>query len=271
MGSPAEFWECIAPYLSHTEDNFLNLENIRKLLGIINDPVLVVGAGQGLLVEELRKNGHTVDGIDKNPKMIEHAKDRRGIELIQADATSLPFGDNSYGTTVIATGVVDFMDDEQLIKGIIEEAVRVTVDTGCVLVSFYKVHSASESFQKRIGLITDDNHYRQQYAFNMLRQTPREIFRTIKKDANIGMLSAIARLIQMQLLLPKREREIADRFSKMVKNMDDPDAFIASCPELLPYRTPPIIHALLAKLGFNISDTYAYDSCTVVQIENNKG
>ena len=49
MGSPLQFWESLAPYLSHIEDNFLDLESINKLKSIINDPVLIIGAGQGLL------------------------------------------------------------------------------------------------------------------------------------------------------------------------------------------------------------------------------
>jgi len=76
MGSPIEFWEKLAPYLSYIEDNFLDLEAIRKLQQHIGDPVLVVGAGQGLLVEELKNIGYTVDGIDNNPRMIEFAENR---------------------------------------------------------------------------------------------------------------------------------------------------------------------------------------------------
>ena len=165
MGNPQQFWDSMAPYLSHIEDNFLNLESINELISFISNPVLVVGAGQGLLVEELRKKSYTVDGIDNNPKMIEYAEKRRGINVIQADATSLPFDDKSYSTTIIATGVVDFMDDEQLIVKIINEAMRVTINNGNILVAFYKIHPASEDFQKRIGIITTDNTYRHRYAF----------------------------------------------------------------------------------------------------------
>jgi hypothetical protein len=47
---PRRFWEMWAPYLSYIEDNHLDLANIEKLGGVISDPVLIVGAGQGLLL-----------------------------------------------------------------------------------------------------------------------------------------------------------------------------------------------------------------------------
>ena len=269
MGSPQQFWDNIAPYLYCIEDNFLDLESIRKLESHISNPVLVVGAGQGLLVEELHKNGFTVDGIDNNPKMIEYAEKRRGIKLIQADATNLPFNNKSYGTTIIATGVVDYMDDEQLIVKIINEAMRVTVNNGNVLVAFYKIHPASEDFQKRIGLITNDNTLRHRYVFEFIRLKPKDVLRRLKKDANMGLFSAIGHLIKMTLVLSTKERKNTKVFAEMVKNMDDPDAFIESCPDSIPYRTSPIIHALFDRHGFNIKETYVYDSCTVIKIDNN--
>ncbi len=51
------FWETWAPYLSYVENNHLDLDCIKQLRDAISDPVLVVGAGQGLLVEELQKVG----------------------------------------------------------------------------------------------------------------------------------------------------------------------------------------------------------------------
>ena len=72
MADVARFWETWAPYLSYIEDNHLDLANIKKLGGLISDPVLIVGGGQGLLVEQLQKSGHQVDGVD----LREHSKIR---------------------------------------------------------------------------------------------------------------------------------------------------------------------------------------------------
>jgi len=266
MGSPIEFWENLAPYHSYIEDNFLDLEAIRKLQEHIGDPVLVVGAGHGLLVEELKKIGYTVDGIDNNPRMIEFAEDRRKINLIEADATNLSFDDNVYKTTIIATGVVDYMDDEQLIEKILKESMRVTTPEGNVLVAFYKVHSATESIQRRIGIITNDNTFRHKYAFSLLQLQPKDMVRTIRKETNIGLLPLLFGLIKRQFLSPKKEKESFKKIVDMVNNIDDPSAFIESCPDSIPYRTSTAIHALLRKLGYSINNEYVFEKCTVVQI-----
>lgn len=268
MGNPAQFWDNLAPYLCYIEDNFLDLQSINKLESVIKDPVLVVGAGQGLLVESLQKDGYTVDGIDNNKKMIDYAEKRRGIKLIQADATNLSFNDNSYNTTIIATGVVDYMDDDQLIVKIVNEAMRVTANNGNVLVAFYRIHPVSEAFQKRAGMITVDNKFRHRYAFGLPWGKPNDLIKTIKKDANMGFLPVIYHLMKMQLLVPKKERDVRKTFIKMFEEMDDPSKFIESCPDLIPYRTSPTIHSLFEKHGFNINNTYVYSSCTVVEIDN---
>ena len=54
--------------------------------------------------------------------MIRYAKIRRGLDLVQADASAMPFGKGSYRTIIYATGVVDFMSDEEEIRLILNEA-----------------------------------------------------------------------------------------------------------------------------------------------------
>jgi predicted TPR repeat methyltransferase len=76
-------------------------------------PVLVVGAGQGLLVAEMRKHGFVCDGVDLSHEMITQAKRRRDLDIFHANARSLPFGNAIYTTLIYATGVLDFMVDEQ--------------------------------------------------------------------------------------------------------------------------------------------------------------
>ena len=81
MSDKLKFWEAIAPYLFYLEDNHLDLDSINKLMDLIDGPVLIVGAGQGLLVEELKKKGYTVDGVDIIPLMINYAKENFKEEL----------------------------------------------------------------------------------------------------------------------------------------------------------------------------------------------
>jgi len=268
VGSPLQFWETLAPYLSHIEDNFLDLESINKLKSIINGPVLVIGAGQGLLVESLQQSGYKVDGIDNNTKMIEYAERRRSIKLIQEDATNLSFDDNSYKTTIVATGVVDYIDDLHLIEAILNEAARVTTDEGRILVAFYRMHPASEAFQKSAGILTVDGKFRHRYAFGLMQGKLSDMIKTIKKDTNMGLLPIIFHLVKIQILVPKKERDMSKTFNEMFKMMDNPNEFIESCPDSIPYRTLPSIHELFEKLGFSISNTYVYDLCTVAELDN---
>ena len=109
------------------------------------DTVLVVGAGQGLLVEELLKKGFQTDGIDLSREMIQYAKKRRGLTIIEADARAMPFGAGKYETIIYATGVIDFMANEDLIGTILNEARRVISHAGKVFVAFYRMSAASGS------------------------------------------------------------------------------------------------------------------------------
>jgi len=193
-------------------------------------------------------------------------ENRRGIKLIEADATNLSFDDNVYKTTIIATGVVDYMDDEQLIEQILKESMRVTMPEGNVLVAFFKLHPASESIQRRIGIITNDNTFRHKYAFSLLQLQPKDMLRTIRKETDMGLFALLYGLIKMQLQLPKKEKESSKKIAEMINNISDPNAFIESCPDSIPYRTSTTIHAFLMKLGYSINNEYVFDKCTVVQI-----
>ena len=115
----------MAPYHSYIEDDYFDPPSLRLILHHIHQPVLVVGAGQGLIVEELRKNGLQTDGVDFSPEMIRRAKTRRGLEIKQADARDMPFQDGAYQTIIYTTGVVDFIPDEEDIRLIMSEARRV--------------------------------------------------------------------------------------------------------------------------------------------------
>jgi 2-polyprenyl-3-methyl-5-hydroxy-6-metoxy-1,4-benzoquinol methylase len=98
--------------------------------------VLVVGAGQGLIVAELRKNGFRSDGVDLSFEMIRYAEARRGLKFVQADARAMPFGEGIYETIIIASGVVDFMGDEEQIGAIMDEAKRIINPSGNIFVAF---------------------------------------------------------------------------------------------------------------------------------------
>src|SRR5260370_19092323 len=107
----SNFWDALAPYHSKIENSYLDLPSFRRIVHDIYPPVLVVGAGQGLIVAELQKKGVQCDGVDLSSEMIRYAKIRRGLDLVQPDASAMAFGKGSYRTLIYATGGVDFLSD----------------------------------------------------------------------------------------------------------------------------------------------------------------
>jgi len=273
MVETQSYWTAWSPYWSYQEDFFLDLAAINKLAAFITNPVLIIGAGQGLLVEQLQKKDFTVDGIDSDPQMISYAQKRRGIDLIQTDASNMPFANDSYKTSIVATGVVDFIDDEEQIKLIIDEALRVTDGSGKVFVAFYKYHSKVETLLKYTGMITDKSllRFKKLAEMTMLSfENPFQFINTVRKEAKVSYLNAIFVLMKAQLFLPKKEKAASKKLSALwrraKKELDNPQSLIDCLPEFVPYRDEEQIRSLFKKLNFSIKKMFFYDSCTIVHV-----
>jgi 2-polyprenyl-3-methyl-5-hydroxy-6-metoxy-1,4-benzoquinol methylase len=72
--STIPFWDALAPHLAWVEDNYLDARSARRLAGRLKPPVLIIGAGQGLIVAEIRRKGIQCDGVDWSTEMIKFAK-----------------------------------------------------------------------------------------------------------------------------------------------------------------------------------------------------
>ena len=153
MTSASGYWDALAPHHSSLENNYFDLPSLRRIVHDIHQPVLVVGAGHGLIVAELRKHRLRADGVDLSSEMIRYAKTRRGLSLVQADASALPFGEGTYDTIIYTTGVVDFIGDEGHINVILNEARRVVRRSGNIFVAFYRLSAPWEDFLVRLGLL----------------------------------------------------------------------------------------------------------------------
>jgi len=273
MKETVSYWTAWSPYWSYLEDFFLDLEAIDKLEVVITYPVLIIGAGQGLLVEQLQKKNFIVDGIELDPQMISYAKKRRGLDLIEADARNMPFANNSYKTSIVATGVVDFMDDEEQIKLIINEALRVTDDSGKVFIAFYKYTPKVETLLKHTGIITDNSSLRYKKLYEMIilsSENPIGFIRTIQNEANVGFLKAFFISIKSQMFISKKEkkegRKIFAIWKRAKNELDNPQSLIDCLPELIPYRSGEQIRGLFKNLNFSIKNMHCYGSCTIVQL-----
>jgi SAM-dependent methyltransferase len=266
MANEANFWQLWAPHLVYLEDNHLDLRAINALVDKISSPTLVVGGGQGLLVNELQKKGLHVDGVDSSPEMVKWAEQRRGVKLVLTDGSSLPFADNSYETSIIATGVVDFLDDEEKIRQIINETCRVTKNDGRLLISFYKLHPITEIFLKRIGIVTEHGTLRRRRIFSLSRLSPMDFIAAIRTDGNMSLFSAVFEAIKLQLLLPKQERVMTKNLSMILKTADNADELIDSVSETNPYRNQESIVDLFRKLDMSITELMKFDACFVAEV-----
>ena len=261
------YWDTWSPYWSYFEDSMLDVEGIQKLAIDLADPVLIVGAGQGLLVEQLLRKGFKADGVDLAPQMIKYAKERRNIDLIQADARSLPFPDGSYRTCIVATGVADFLEEERQVAAVVNEARRVTAVQGKTLLGFYSFHPKVERLMKYTGVITDDGYWRARRTYQLMSMRPREFLAALWTLPNVSVLGALSTFVAYQLFLPGKERrstKTLNRLWKRIRKGGGAEAIIEATPELIPYRREPQIRSLFERLGQPIHQVYSYGSCTVV-------
>jgi SAM-dependent methyltransferase len=72
---------------------------VRRLLGAGSGRLVDVGCGTGAYAAALAELGWTVTGVDVSEDMLRRARDR-GVDVVQADATELPFEDGSFDGAV---------------------------------------------------------------------------------------------------------------------------------------------------------------------------
>lgn len=110
-----------------------------------NARVLEVGCGTGLLLQRAAQRAQHAVGIDISPGMLQLAVDR-GLDAVQADATALPFEDESFDL-VYSFKVLAHVQD---IQKALEEISRVTRRGGHMVLEFYNPWSV-RYLAKRLG------------------------------------------------------------------------------------------------------------------------
>jgi demethylmenaquinone methyltransferase/2-methoxy-6-polyprenyl-1,4-benzoquinol methylase len=87
--------------------------------------VLDVATGTGLVAAELVRRGFQVTGVDQSAQMLARARTRFGtaVELVEASAESLPFGDASFDH-VTFTYLLRYVDDPGATLGELSRVVR---------------------------------------------------------------------------------------------------------------------------------------------------
>ena len=261
--SPA-FWDALAPHHALIEDNYFDLRAVRLLLDSMKPPVLVVGAGQGLIVAELRNRGFRCDGIDSSPEMIRYASLRRGVTLIQADAGALPFAPGTYKTIVYPTGVVDFVGDEQEIRTILNEGRRITNGGGKMFVAFYRLSEAQERFVKRVGLLANHLLFHRQ-SLEVYQLNPRQMVGWVASRAGVSPLRAVCMLLGLTARCRWREIQMSSRMQRIFREPEAAKALLNAAPLQQPYRNAAEIERLFQRLGFPIKRLRLSPSCFIVE------
>ena len=265
MTTSCEFWDALAPHHSKIENSYLDLPSLRRIVPDIHPPVLVVGAGQGLIVAELRRRGFQCDGVDLSSEMIRYASLRRGLALIQADARAMPFGSGTYKTIICATGVVDFMSDEKEIRVIMNEARRIADPEGNIFVAFYRMSAATEAFLFRLGLL-GNNVLSHRETLEVYRLNPVQAIAWVAKKANVGSARAAILAFRSWAFSTWQEKRNAFHMQRIFARLNHADSLIKAAPEKQPYRNEAEIRNLFKRLAIPIKQLETCGSCHVVQI-----
>ncbi len=268
MSYCSDFWNVLAQFHAEVEDSNFDLASVRRLLPDVESPALVVGAGQGLIVAELRKHGFECDGVDLSSEMIRQAKLRRGITLVQADAKAMPFPPGSYQTIIYATGVVDFTAEEDEIHAMLTEGRRVVKGSGKVFVAFYKSSAAQEGFLQMVGL-TDDHRLAFRESLEVYLMNPVQMVAWVARRTGLGRFRATLALLRVAALSTRQERRSTFKMQRIFRMLADPRSLITAAPEELPYRNEREIEKLFERLSIPIQQLGAFTSCWVVRISAN--
>jgi ubiquinone/menaquinone biosynthesis C-methylase UbiE len=260
-----DFWDTLAPHHWKIENSFLDPVVLRRIVSRIQAPVLVVGAGQGVIVAELKKGGMQCDGVDGSREMIRYAKVRRGLELVQADAQALPFKKGTYRTLIYATGVIDFMRDEAQILAILNEGKRIADSTGVILVAFYRTSAANVEFLERLGLLKD-GVLRFRETLEIYRLNPLQAIGWVAKRTGVSFFRAVMMSLRSSLCSTWQEKRNAIQMQRVFSNASDATALIEAAPEQQPYRNEIEIQNLFARLAISIKRFDGFGNCYVVQI-----
>jgi ubiquinone/menaquinone biosynthesis C-methylase UbiE len=231
----------------------------------IYPPVLVVGAGQGLIVGELQKKGLQCDGVDLSSEMIRYAKLRRGLDLVQADARSMPFGKGAYRTIIYATGVVDFMSDEDQIRVILNEARRIADHLGNIFVAFYKLSAATEDFVAKLGLLRN-NVLLHRETLEIYQLNPVQAITWVAKRTKVGCSRAAILSLQSWAFSSWQEKRNAFCMQRIFARANRADTLIQAAPEKQAYRNEAEIRNLFTRLAIPIKQLGAFGSCCIVRI-----
>lgn len=131
--------------LSLGNDQLWRVATTRAIAPVPGQKILDLAAGTGASSVVLARRGADVTAADFSPGMIAEGKRRRGHEpnlsFVEADATQLPFEDESFDTVTISFGLRNVNDPAKALQ----EMLRVTKRGGRLVIAEFS-HPTSPSF-----------------------------------------------------------------------------------------------------------------------------
>ena len=151
-------WDKLALGWAACEHGGMTQHSIDPFVNRIKAPVLVVGAGQGMIVEYLSQLGLQTIGIDASEAMITLGRRRRSVNLIHAYAENLPFEEACFSTVIITTGVLNLDSIDQVLK-VFAEAKRVSRVGATIVAGFFSPSLQARRIGKQIGYLHNWRQY----------------------------------------------------------------------------------------------------------------
>lgn len=149
-----KYWDYLAPAWTAWENSGMTPASLQHIYPLLTPPVLVIGAGQGLIVDWLLKNGKECIGVDVSEEMRRYAKQRRGLNIQSGLAENLPFEKDQFCSVIITTGVVNSCDMNR-ITAIFAEANRVLIKEGIIATGLFVPTQASLKLGHHLGYFLD--------------------------------------------------------------------------------------------------------------------
>jgi len=168
--------------------------------------VLEVGCGTGLILQRVASVADRAVGMDLSAGMLEHARNR-GLEVVKADATDLPFEDQSFDL-VYSFKVLAHVQDIDLA---LREMARVTRPGGRLILEFYNRLSLRYLAKRLAGPGKISNQTDEGAVFTRW-DSPMDLTRRLPYDVRIierhgvRVLTPAARLHRMPVIAPLLQR-----------------------------------------------------------------
>ncbi|WMT76951.1 class I SAM-dependent methyltransferase [Bradyrhizobium sp. Ash2021] len=115
----------------------LRPHHIERMATWLTDPVLLVGAGRGMMLQALRTKGYAATGVDWSANMVAEAQREGTFGLSRADAGHLPYDDQSVATVILSTGVLLPTHTQERRDAYFSEAWRILVPTGRLILCLW--------------------------------------------------------------------------------------------------------------------------------------